>query len=163
MDQLGRFVAKVSPSRNTCLMWTAATRNGYGIFWDGRRMVKAHRWSYELVHGPIPSGLVIDHLCRNTSCVNPVHLEAVTDRENILRGVGPSAEHARKTTCKRGHPFDYLRKDPKRGRRQCRVCCRIREGFESYKEKERARRQRRTERERIARQATRKEPPDADK
>ncbi len=89
-------------------------------------MVYAHRAAYELYVGPIPEGLTIDHLCRNTLCVNPAHLEAVTMRENILRGTGPSAQAARKTHCLRGHPFDdgntLFRAT---GKRVCRACQRV--------------------------------------
>lgn len=65
--------------------------NGYGEFFTQRvngkvKMVHAHRFSYEVVKGKIPDGLVIDHLCRNSKCVNPDHLEPVTQKENIIRG-----------------------------------------------------------------------------
>lgn len=63
----------------------------------------AHRAVYEHLRGPIPVGLELDHLCRNTRCVNPAHLEPVTHRENALRGVGVSAINAAKTHCKYGH------------------------------------------------------------
>lgn len=80
--------------------------------------------SHELHKGPIPEGLVIDHLCRNRGCVNPDHLEAVTQRENILRGEGLAAANARKTHCPKGHPYsgENLYVVPSSGRRQCRIC-----------------------------------------
>ena len=56
----------------------------------------AHRWAWEQAKGPIPKGLVVDHLCRVRWCCNPDHMELVTNRENILRGISPSADHARK-------------------------------------------------------------------
>lgn len=94
---------------------------------DGRwSATVAHRVAWEIIHGPIPDGLVLDHLCRNRGCVNPGHLELVTDRVNILRGTGFSARHAVKTTCPAGHLYDeantYIRKDSKAGARQCRTC-----------------------------------------
>ena len=87
----------------------------------GRKGYSNHRLAYECAYGPIPQGLVIDHLCRNRSCANPAHLEAVTDRVNILRGEGVAVANARKTHCKRGHELS----DPyidSRGSRICRAC-----------------------------------------
>lgn len=87
-----------------------------------RRVVRAHRLVYELLVGPIPDGLQLDHLCRNRGCVRPDHLEPVTRRTNILRGTGPSAIHARKTQCPHGHPYD--RTVTRRGttERRCSTC-----------------------------------------
>lgn len=90
----------------------------------------AHRVAYELCIGPIPTGLTIDHLCRNTRCVNPKHLEAVTLRENILRGTGPTAHNAAKSACRRGHPFDAVKKSVRHVERRCYQCDR-----ESYRKK----------------------------
>lgn len=99
------------------------SKQGYGkLKWEGK-VIHAHRVSYELFIGKIPNGLQIDHLCRNTSCVNPFHLEAVTAKENILRGDSLSAKNARKTSCKNGHKFSkentIIRKE---GGRACRTC-----------------------------------------
>lgn len=108
---------------NGCWLWLGTRRKGYGRFQsiDGRRL-SAHRVAYELLVGPIPVGLVLDHLCRNRACVNPDHLEAVTNRDNILRGYGASAQMARRTSCPKGHS-DYIIVI-RRGRpeRQCRPC-----------------------------------------
>lgn len=81
----------------------------------------AHRVAYEGAHGPIPTGLVIDHLCRVRWCCNPEHLEAVTDKVNILRGESPPARNARKTHCERGHELTAKAG----GGRHCATCRRV--------------------------------------
>lgn len=107
---------------DTCWLWTGGTNpEGYGrLIWHGVSAM-AHRVSYELHFGPIPEGLVIDHVrargCRNTGCVNPEHLEAVTRGENTMRGSCPPALNALKTVCPRGH--EYSLRD---GKRVCRPC-----------------------------------------
>lgn len=82
-----------------------------------------HRLAYSVLVGPIPDGLEIDHLCRNTYCMNPQHLEPVTHRVNMLRGRTAAAANARRTHCVRGHPFegDNLRITPI-GKRRCHSC-----------------------------------------
>lgn len=129
-DVVERFWAKVDKTEG-CWNWTGVLLRGYGQFAYRRRMVLAHRFAYELLVGPIPDGLVIDHLCRNPRCVNPAHLEPVTPRENVLRGVGPSAVHAVKTHCIHGHPFDeantYIRTRNGTKIRDCRACNRERQ------------------------------------
>lgn len=104
-NESDRFWAKVAKTE-TCWLWTAAlTAGGYARFKvDGKTRV-AHRWLYEQVVGPIPSGLQLDHLCRTTACVRPDHLEVVTCRENLLRGDTFQAMHSKKTHCHRGHEF----------------------------------------------------------
>lgn len=117
-----RFWAKVIAT-DSCWYWTGATTNGYGSFqWRGNAS-PAHRFAYELLVGPIPDGLQLDHLCRMRACVNPAHLEPVTQRENLLRGNGWSGRHARQMSCKHGHPFTAENiYSPPRGGRQCRMC-----------------------------------------
>lgn len=89
-----------------CIVWVGhRDRGGYGRFQMGDFCDLAHRFSYRAWNGPIPSGMEIDHLCRNRWCVNPEHLEAVTGTVNIMRGVGVTAQNAKKTHCKHGHEF----------------------------------------------------------
>lgn len=112
-----------------CWEWRRAKRSlGYGaVQWSGSLRL-AHRVAYELTFGPIPAGLVIDHLCRNPSCINPMHLEPVSQRENLLRGTGVSAQNAQKTECKRGHPLvgeNLIVTNV--GNRGCRACKRLRD------------------------------------
>lgn len=107
-----------------CWIWTGYRNEaGYGriAFGDGKQYV--HRLMYQIFHGPILEGLTIDHLCRNPACVNPAHLEAVTMRENVLRGDGPTAQRARSTHCVEGHAFDAKNTYwTPRGYRDCRKC-----------------------------------------
>ena len=115
-----------------CWPWTGTTANdGYGLISLGRKAEGSrvpHRVAWELTNGPIPDeGLTLDHLCRNHSCCNPVHLEPVTIRENNLRGDGFAAQNARKTHCLQGHPYDEANTYRTRaGSRQCRLCSRLR-------------------------------------
>ena len=105
VPSVDRFWAKVEKTE-TCWLWTAhKNAKGYGTFWDGERTVLAYRWAFEDANGPIPAHLRLDHLCRVHACVNPDHLEPVTDRENILRGEGACANNARKARCPRGHEY----------------------------------------------------------
>ena len=108
-----------------CWEWTGCTvRGGYGIIGGerGRERVYVHRAAYELMKGPIPDGLYIDHLCRNPRCCNPAHLEPVTHRENTLRGVSPPAVNIKKTHCLRGHEFTEANTYRWKGTRICRTC-----------------------------------------
>lgn len=126
-----RFETKYEPEPNSgCWLWTASQDgHGYGQL-SNRRGVspyKAHRIAYELFVGSIPDGLTLDHLCRIPSCVNPAHLQPVTLRENILRGVGPTSENAAKTYCCHGHELipenTYIWSGPNQPiMRQCRLC-----------------------------------------
>jgi hypothetical protein len=116
------------PLLGPCWLWTAGkTSAGYGELQIHRRQpALAHVFAFELEHGPVPEGLELDHKCRVRHCVRVSHLEAVTCRTNVLRGIGPSAINARKTHCIRGHEFSgqNLLIYSKRGKqfRRCRTC-----------------------------------------
>ena len=122
-----RFWSKVKMGNpDDCWLWMGKIeRNGYGRFWFDSHFVGAHRFAYELTHGPIPKGLTIDHKCRNRACVNPLHLEPVSIQINVLRGVGLTAQFAAKTHCPQGHPYDMFNTYINRkGARVCRQCAR---------------------------------------
>lgn len=138
-----RFWEKVEVEWLTgCWTWTAGCfgrRQEYGCFYPYKSItpagnpkgVPAHVWSYITLIGPIPDGLVLDHLCRNTLCVNPVHLEPVTNKENILRGNSIMAQQARQTHCKRGHSLEDAHITSKGGR-DCRLCRKLRAYRRTY-------------------------------
>lgn len=122
-----RFIAKIDFT-DTCWEWNGGVNpNGYGLFGVRRKSTLAHRVSYNWFIGEIPEGLTLDHLCRVRHCVNPDHLEPVTNRENCLRGISPAAINARKTHCMRGHEFtpENTRGYPGRVGRRCRACERV--------------------------------------
>lgn len=136
-----RFWQKVlRTSDNACWTWTGSVlsaKHHYGTFRVNGRNVLAHRFMKEIFAGPIPEGMVIDHLCRNTICVNPYHLDIVTIGENTRRG---DHRFRRMTQCHRGHEFtaENTRMEPLANgsvARRCRECERIRKAKKrEYKE-----------------------------
>lgn len=128
MSDEDRFFSKVRYSHG-CWEWTGSKRVNYGRFCvNGKEMV-AHRFFYEKIAGKVPEGMQLDHLCRNRICVNPMHLEVVSARENTLRSTAVTAINASKTHCKKGHEFTpentYIVTGYAHPRRQCRECNRV--------------------------------------
>jgi hypothetical protein len=120
------FWEKVNKT-HSCWLWMGSKdRNGYGQVRIGKRPGKlfyTHRLAYEMLVGLIPSGMVIDHLCKNPACCNPDHLEPVTQRENVRRGRGNG--YRERTHCIRGHEFtpENTRRQTNGGR-QC-ISCKV--------------------------------------
>jgi hypothetical protein len=139
-----RFWAKVDKrGPGECWNWTAGlTAQGYGGFHPAKHETElAHRWSYRAASGSLEPGLVIDHLCRNRTCVNPEHLEQVENLENLRRGAGYALANGMRSACINGHEYtsDNTYIDPAGGAR-CRRCASIRD---AHRDSNRARRLRR--------------------
>lgn len=125
-DNIWKFI-KITEDPDACWIWIGGLANSdYGRLVFNNKRYLAHRFVYEYLIGKeIPKGLVSDHLCRNRKCVNPYHLEFVTQKENVNRGLTGKINHHNKvkTHCKYGHPFDekntYIYKN---GGRHCRKC-----------------------------------------
>lgn len=128
MSDCRRFTMKIEVQPDGCWLWQASmSPTGYGRFYLDGRMTTAHRAAYLMFVGPLRAGLEIDHLCRVRACVNPLHLEAVTHRENLARSVNFAARNAAKDSCPFGHAYDgtNTRVRPN-GSRECRECRRRR-------------------------------------
>lgn len=115
---------------DSCWIWTGSkSKSGYGLLDVAGKLQRPHRYAFVACGGTIPKGLHLDHLCRNRACVRPDHLEVVDNRTNVLRGVGHTAENARRTHCVNGHELsgDNLwiaprTNSPDRVRRYCLIC-----------------------------------------
>lgn len=122
---IDRYVGRISKDPDGCWQWVGIIRpDGYGSAYDPRidNQRRAHRIVYELLVGPIPVGLQLDHLCRNRRCVNPDHLEPVEQVENLRRG-----QEAVKDACTRGHRYTPETLYLQNGARTCRVCQALRQ------------------------------------
>ena len=122
--QYQRFMKYVIPiPESGCWLWTGSlSHNGYGAF-SGAHTSRAHRLAYEYYKEPIPANGQLDHLCRVRCCVNPDHLEVVTNKTNVLRGIGVTAENAKRTHCIYGHAYtEQNTRYRKTGGRACREC-----------------------------------------
>jgi hypothetical protein len=121
------FAGKLQVGENVyngsnCILWKGSIQSaGYGIVERARKKIRVHRWAYAYwVDSNLTADLYVDHLCHNADpdcdgkqcvhrrCVNPLHLEAVSNVENVLRGKGIGAANARKTQCPNGHPYDAV-------------------------------------------------------
>lgn len=125
---LERIMERTVVTSSGCFEFQSTQRNGYGYIRAEGKNRRVHRLAYELLIGPVPDGLQLDHLCRNRACWNVgEHIETVTVRENVLRGRSHVAANARKTQCLRGHKFDDANTGiDAEGDRYCRECGRER-------------------------------------
>ena len=131
--QLKNFWGKVEFTTD-CWNWKGATNGiGYGQFGVNYKLLLVHRLIYKIYHCEIPEGLTIDHLCRNKLCVNPNHLEVVTNMENNLRGYSLSAQNARKINCIKGHPLNGDNLYKYKNMRQCKICISEKSKFQNHK------------------------------
>ncbi len=126
METIQRFMNKVDISSDSdCVFWIGSKDyGGYGRFNVAGVNSFAHRYIYEISEGPIPEGMFIDHICRNRSCVNTLHLRVVTPRQNSLENsVSIPAIRHKQVECVNGHKFDAANTyRTKNGLRQCRKC-----------------------------------------
>lgn len=120
MSAEGRFWSRIKQD-GECWRWVGGTDHyGYGRLYVNKYPAKAHRFAYELLRHDIPDGLVIDHLCENRWCVNPWHMEPVTQAVNVTRANRKAA--ARRTACSKGHPYNDINTRFTDTQRVCRIC-----------------------------------------
>lgn len=131
LDSQEKFWVKTMKCESGCIEWIAARdTGGYGVFSVCGKMKKAHRVAFVLAHREdVPTGLILDHICRNKACVNQEHLQAVTQRINVLRGDAPPSKQVRRTVCPQGHALSTGNAIPSvsaKGWRKCATCHRER-------------------------------------
>lgn len=130
-DLPGKVAFQTIVGDGGCWLWQGRLNTyGYGLVWFEGKYRYVHVLSYLTLVGPIPEGLVLDHVrargCTAKNCLNPAHLEPVTPGENALRGSGPPSVNARKTHCIHGHEFTPENtRVAKDGHRRCKTCERI--------------------------------------
>lgn len=132
---IDRFISKTEVDDRGCINWTASIyRNGYGqfgIIWSDtgkRSMGLAHRFAYQIYYGTLPEEQ-LDHICRNRRCVNPLHLEPVTNWENTKRGINPIGNQPKRTHCPQGHEYNEAntyRAPGSPNKRKCWACLKAR-------------------------------------
>lgn len=107
-EAFNRIICYMTEAESGCWLWSnSIDRDGYGRITINKRVIRAHRLFWELEHGTIPKGLVIDHICRTRNCVNPNHLRLATPRQNVLENSRSFvAINAQKKFCRAGHPYD---------------------------------------------------------
>lgn len=139
-DRVVRVLSRVVLESNGCWTFTGALdRQGYGKVSDGVLTSQVHRIVFQHFNGTIVAGLELDHLCRHRACCNPAHLEAVTHRENVLRGQSPTALNAMKTRCVNGHEFDAANTRLRSRGRECKRCHAEQERARYHRAKDQAR------------------------
>lgn len=133
-ERVWKFI-KFPKDLNECWIWKGVFNDrGYGVFGFNSKKHKAHRFIYEYLVGEIAKGLVTDHLCRNRKCVNPEHLEFVTDKININRGIGNRQKE--KTCCPLGHKYTKENTYYYKNSRTCRKCSALKSRIYRRKQKE---------------------------
>ena len=107
-----------------CWLWRTPREDGYGRIQIGWTRKRAHVWTWEAINGPVPEGLVLDHLCRNRACVRLDHLRAVTPRDNTHApgSLAIAKAHADRTHCPKSHPYSEENTRVAAGKRRCRTC-----------------------------------------